>query len=100
MKNVIKDENLTEVARSIRPDSRKRIPIGKAIQGREDITYRMYTNKYGQIILDPQITIPAPEAWVFENKDILASIDRGMAESLDGKTVNRGSFAKYVEDES
>jgi hypothetical protein len=36
--------------------------------------------------------------WVFENKDILASIDRGIRESLDGKTINRGSFAKHVND--
>tara|TARA_Y100000310_G_scaffold144390_1_gene143654 strand:+ start:26723 stop:26857 length:135 start_codon:yes stop_codon:yes gene_type:complete len=40
----------------------------------------------GQIILDQQVTIPASELWVFENKGILASIDRG-------------SFAKYVKNE-
>jgi len=48
-----------------------------------------------RIILDPQVTIPASELWVFENKDILASIDKGMAEE---RTMNLGSFAKYVKD--
>ena len=52
----------------------------------------------GQIILDPQASIPACELWVFENKDILASIDRGIRESLNGKTINRGSFAEHVND--
>ena len=62
----------------------------------EGITYFIYHNSLGQIILDPQATIPASELWVFEDKEVLASIDRGMRESLKGKTTNRGSFAKHA----
>ena len=43
-------------------------------------------------------TIPASELWVFENKEILDSIDKGMVDSTKGQIINRGSFAKYVKD--
>ena len=95
MVTIIKDEDLTMVASSVRPDSKKRIVLPKAVVG-EGITYHVYVNNLGQIILDPQVTIPASEAWVFRNKDILASIDKGMTESINGKVIKRGSFAKHV----
>jgi hypothetical protein len=94
---VVKDQNLTRVGKPVTPDSRKRVVLPGAIV-REGVTYYVYHNSLGQIVLDPQATIPASELWVFETKDVLASIDRGMRESLDGKTVKRGSFAKRVND--
>jgi len=95
MATLIKDENYTRVAEGIRPDSKRRVLLPKTLV-REGITYHIYTNSFGQIILDPQVTIPASELWVFEHKDILASIDKGMAESASGQVIKRGSFAKYV----
>ena len=32
------------------------------------------------------------------NGETLASLDKAMSESMDGQTINRGSFAKYVEE--
>ena len=93
MASIIKDRNLVRVGRPVAPDSRKRVVLPKTVV-REGVTYCIYHNSLGQIVLDPQASIPASELWVFENKDILASIDRGMRESLKGKTVSRGSFAK------
>jgi hypothetical protein len=97
MTSIIKDQNLVRVGKPVMPDSRKRVVLPKAVV-REGVTYYIYHNSLGQIILDPQASIPASELWVFENKDILASIDRGIRESLSGKTINRGSFAKHVND--
>jgi len=91
----IKDRNLVRVGKPVTADSRKRVVLPKAV-AQEGVTYFVYHNSVGQIVLDPQASIPASELWIFENKDILASIDRGMRESLDGKTVKRGSFAKHV----
>jgi len=93
MATIIKDQNLVRVGKPVTPDSRKRVVLPKAVV-REGVTYYVYHNSIGQIILDPQVSIPASELWVFENKDILASIDRGVRQSLDGKTIDRGSFAK------
>ncbi|MFC2058393.1 hypothetical protein ACFLTS_01960 [Chloroflexota bacterium] len=89
---VIKDRDFEIVAEGVKPDERKRFYIPK-ISIQKGITYHVYMNGVGQIILDPQVTIPASELWLFENKEALASVDRGMLE--EGK-VNRGSFAKYV----
>jgi hypothetical protein len=97
MATIIKDQNLVRVGKSVTPDSRKRVVLPKTVV-QEGITYFVYYNSIGQIVLDPQASIPASELWVFENKDILASIDRGMRESLTGKTVTRGSFARHAND--
>ncbi len=94
-KDVIKDADLTIVAEGVKPDSKKRVVLPRALV-QEGITYHIYRNRFGQILLDPQVTIPASELWVFENKDILASIDKGMAESANGQVIKRGSFAKYA----
>jgi hypothetical protein len=97
MATVIRDQNLVRVGKSVTPDSRKRVVLPKTVV-KEGVTYYVYHNSVGQIVLDPQASIPASELWVFENKEILASIDRGMRESLSGRTINRGSFAKHVND--
>jgi hypothetical protein len=97
MATVVKDQNLVRVGKPVTPDSRKRVVLPKAVV-QEGITYFVYRNSVGQIVLDPQASIPASELWVFENKDVLASIDRGIRESLSGKTVDRGSFAEHVDD--
>jgi len=95
MATIIRDKNLVRVVKPVTPDSRKRVVLPKTVV-QEGITYFVYHNSVGQIILDPQASIPASELWVFENKGILASIDRGIGESLSGKTVNRGSFVVMV----
>jgi hypothetical protein len=97
MVGIIRDKNMVRVGRPVVPDSRKRVVLPKTVV-REGVTYYVYHNSIGQIILDPQASIPASELWVFENKDILASLDRGIRESLTGKTITRGSFARHVND--
>ena len=92
---IIKDEDFIGIAKSVKPDIKKRVVLPATLV-QEDIRYRIYHNSIGQILLDPQVTIPASELWVFENKDILSSIDKGMAESANRQVINRGSFAKYV----
>ncbi len=95
----IKDTKLTMVAKGVTPDAKRRVLLPKTIV-QEGIIYHIYHNSAGQILLDPQVTIPASELWVFENKDILASIDKGMTESANGQVIKRGSFAKYVKNET
>jgi len=95
METIIKDENLTRIAENVRPDPKRRVLLPKALV-KEGITYHIYINSFEQVILDPQVTIPTSELWVFENKDILASIDKGMTEAANGQVIKCGSFAKYV----
>ena len=84
MATIIKDENLTRVAGSVKPDAKKRVvlPKGLVVEG---ITYHIYSNSIGQIILDPQVTIPASEAWLFNNPDALALVQRGLSDAAQGR---------------
>ena len=96
---IIKNEDFQKVAEGVKPDTRKRIVLPKSsIQ--KGVTYHIYRNSVGQIVLDPHVTIPASELWLFENEEALALVDRGMLESVKGQLKNRGSFAKYVKDAS
>jgi hypothetical protein len=97
--NIIRNEDFIGVAKRVKVDSKRRLVLPRSLV-QDDVTFHIYTNSVGQIVLDPQVTIPASELWVFENKEILASIDKGMVESINGQVVNRGSFAKYVNNET
>ena len=99
MATKIRSDELTGIGKIVKPDTKNRVVLPKSLV-REGITYHISVNGIGQIILDPQVTIPASELWLFENKEALASVDRGMAESAKGQVINRGSFAKYVKDEA
>jgi hypothetical protein len=84
MTMIIKDSDFKRVAESVKPDAKKRVVL-PAIPLREGITYHIYSNSLGQIVLDPQVTIPASEAWLFNNPDALASVRRGLSDAATGK---------------
>jgi hypothetical protein len=98
MTTIIRDEKLTRVPGNVKPDSRRRIVLPETTLEDKDIVYHVYINSYGQIVLDPQVTIPASEAWIFEDKTILASIDKGMDEAEKGHLIDKGSFSRYASD--
>jgi hypothetical protein len=89
---------LKKIPGIIKPDSRRRIVLPAEALSREDIMFYVYTNAAGQIVLDPQVPIPASETWLFEDKSALSSLDKSMEESRQGELVDRDSFAKYAHD--
>lgn len=84
MASIIKDDELKRIASNVKPDSKKRVVLPGSLV-REDIIYHIYSNRFGQIILDPQVTVPASEAWLFENPDAIAAVRRGLADAAKGK---------------
>jgi len=50
----------------------------------DDVTFHVYRNIHGQIILDPQVSIPASEAWLFNNPEALESVRRGLKNASEG----------------
>jgi hypothetical protein len=84
METIIKDTDLTRVAGSVKPDAKKRVVLPSALV-QEGVTYHIWYNSIGQILLDPQVTIPASEAWLFENPDAIAAVRRGLADAAQGK---------------
>jgi hypothetical protein len=81
---IIKDEDLTRIPGSVKPDSKKRVVLPSFLV-REDIVYHIYSNSIGQIILDPQVTVPASEAWLFKNPEAIAAVQRGLTDAAQGK---------------
>ena len=77
---VIKDQVFEKVADNVKPDTKKRVVL-QHVQIQEGVTYHIYRNSLGQIILDPQVTIPASEVWLFNNPDALTSVRRGLADA-------------------
>jgi len=84
MAAIIKDEELTRISTNLKPDKKKRIVLPGSLV-REDITYHIYSNSLGQIVLDPQVTIPASEAWLFNNPVAIASVRRGLSDAARGR---------------
>ena len=90
---IIKDTEFKKVAESVKPDTKKRVVLTK-VPLQEGITYHIYRNRIGQIILDPQETIPASEVWLFKNPDARASVLHGLSDAAHGRVskVNLGTL--------
>jgi len=84
MNQIIKNDNFRELAVDVKPDAKKRIVLSKAPVG-EGVTYHIYCNEIGQIILDPHISIPASEVWLYKNKEALEAVEIGIREAAEGK---------------
>ncbi len=83
---IIKNAHFKKAAASVRPDSRGRITLSK-IKLPEDVSYNVYANDLGQIVLDPQVTIPASEAWLFVNDRAISAVRLGLHEAKQGKVT-------------
>ena len=84
MVTILRDQKLTRIADSVKPDAKKRVVLPKTVV-REGITYHIYSNSIGQIVLDPQVTIPASEAWLFNDPSALAAVRRGLSDAARGR---------------
>lgn len=87
------------VARDVRPDSRKRITLGRALEDLGDASFNVYRDDEGRIILEPHVSIPASEVWLFKNAKAMASVRRGLEEVAEGKARPAGSFARFADDD-
>jgi hypothetical protein len=83
---VIKDTKFIKTADRVKPDVKKRVVL-QGIQIREGVTYHIYENSIGQIVLDPQVTIPASEIWLFNNPEALESVKRGLKDAAQGRVT-------------
>ena len=79
---------------TVRPDAKGRITLGALAKGVS--SYRIHIEADGKLFLEPFAEIPMRERWIYENPEISASIDRGIADAKAGRVVSRGSFKKYL----
>lgn len=64
-------------------DSRNRLTIGELAQGFNRV--RLYKNKTGEILLRSVVEIPASELWLFQNKEALESVQKGLKDISERK---------------
>ncbi len=64
-------------------DNRNRLTIGELAQGFNRV--RLYKNKMGEILLKPVVEIPASELWLFQNKEALENVQKGLKDISEGK---------------
>ncbi len=81
----------------LRPDAKGRINLGKLAEGIS--SYHATHDRHGNITLKPYSEIPHRERWLFENKEALRKVLKGIEESAQGKTHYRGSFEQYLDEE-
>ncbi|MBI2363018.1 MAG: hypothetical protein HYV15_06520 [Elusimicrobia bacterium] len=94
--SVVRDGTFREVS-EVQPDSKKRIVLKRVRNPGK--AYRVYQNEAGQILLDPLVSIPAAEAWLYKNRGALSAVRQGLKEAAEGKLSKPKSFAKYADDE-
>jgi hypothetical protein len=82
-KEVIKNKKFHKVAEGVKPDAKKRVVLPGKV--REGVTYYVYENEIGQIVLDPHVSIPEYEAWLFKNPEALNSVMRGLKDAAEGR---------------
>jgi hypothetical protein len=89
---------LTTVDRVARPDAKGRVALGDLTKGVS--SYKVFVDEAShRIVLEPFVEIPAREAWLFENREALSSVRRGLEQSAAGQTRSLGSFAEFLTDE-
>jgi hypothetical protein len=92
-------KDLVLIARDVRPDAKKRVTLGKALAAfTEDVRFDVYRTDSGQIVLDPQVSVPASEAWLYRNPKAIAAVRRGLQEAAEGRT-SPVSFLAYADEE-
>jgi hypothetical protein len=93
------ERSTTLVKRAVRLDAQQRISLKKVIAGNEEIeSFDVYRRNDGAIVLQPRVSVPAAEAWLFKNPKALASVHQGMVEAAAGDLHDLGSFAKYAKE--
>lgn len=78
---------------SMETDKAGRVTLGKAQANKNFIvTYK----ENGTIELVPALNIPLNQLWLFQNPESLATLDRGMAQSEAGETVEYDFTADFL----
>ena len=96
-KDVVRDSGFEEIADAW-VDSKRRISLGRAGSSGAS-SYKVYRNASGQLLLEPQVTIPAAELWLFKNKEAKRLVQKGLEDAKKGRLEAAGEdYSKYNDD--
>jgi hypothetical protein len=98
----MKGRVVSTIAEPKKLDQKGRLSLGKDYAGKL-VTVRQIAEGVWQVVLS--VAVPAPEAWLHENPEAIASVMRGMKQAAEGQTVPgpdldaATAFADTIEDE-
>ena len=96
---ILRSGNFEEVAEA-RVDAKRRVALGRTLS-QKVTSYRIYRNGFGQMILDPMVTIPAHEAWLFKNTRATRLVKQGLSDARKGRLVKaKEDYRKYARSRS
>ncbi|MEW6667895.1 MAG: hypothetical protein AB1512_22015 [Thermodesulfobacteriota bacterium] len=64
-------------------DERKRLTLGDLLKDFRRV--RLYKNERGELLLKPVVEVPASEVWLYQNKEAVESVIRGLKDAADGR---------------
>ena len=83
-------------------DSKHRITLSdKAVKvvrskNKKINSYQILVGKKGDILLRPSVSIPASEAWIYENPEIIGAIRKGLKDAKEGKITKVANLNKFL----
>lgn len=83
----------------VEADGRCRVSLGRA-GAKPGQRYRVETAPDGAIRLTPVVSVPVRELETLQNPELVLSIQKGLREAREGRTVDRGDFTQYLDDEA
>jgi len=88
------EAEFVETKTPVQADDRGRITLGKQASNKQ---YSVRENARGELLLTPVVSIPAHEAWLYNNPQALASVRKGLADAAAGRVHDLGSFAEFAD---
>jgi hypothetical protein len=64
-------------------DERNRLTLGELMRGYKRV--RLYKNERGEVLLQPVVEIPASELWLYQNRDAMESVLKGIKDASEAK---------------
>jgi hypothetical protein len=89
----IASQDFREIKNDVHTDARGRLTLGAVAKEKK---YKVFVNDMGQILLDPVVSIPERELWLWQNAEALDSVKCGLKQSAEGQGRSLGSFAQYA----
>jgi hypothetical protein len=87
-------EGFYPIKNLVSADGRGRITLGAEIKTKQ---FRVFKNNLGQILLDPLVSIPEREIWLWQNQSALQSLQKGLQEASQGEIYEMESFADFAD---
>jgi hypothetical protein len=64
-------------------DERNRLTLGELMRGYKRV--RLYKNERGEILLQPVVEVPASELWLYQNRNAMESVIKGIKDASEDK---------------